>query len=111
MKDNNFFDELETKDNKPMTDEEVEAMAKALGGMVNNYQVDKKNVYQIVAIILVVLGIIGSLVMSISLESPMILFVGGFVSFISVLFLYGLGTLINEVRIVNKQLARKNNKK
>lgn len=108
---NDFFEELEKGNNKPMTDEEVEAMAKALGGMVNNYQVDKKNIYQVVAIILVVLGIIGSLVMSISLESPLILFVGSFVSFVSVLFLYGLGTLINEVRIVNKQLARQNNKK
>ncbi|MDD3186857.1 MAG: hypothetical protein PHD02_00045 [Bacilli bacterium] len=103
---NDFFEGLEQKEeNKPMTDKEVEDMAKALSGTFNNYQVDKKNIYQIVSIILIILGVIVSFILSVNTDSPSALIIGIAVSFVSGLFMYGFGEIIRQLKIANTQLS------
>ncbi|MFV0250016.1 MAG: hypothetical protein ACK5HP_03160 [Bacilli bacterium] len=112
MNNNDFFDKIEeTTKTKPMTDKEVEEMGAILSNTFNNYQVDKKNIYQIVSIILMVLGVIASFMLSVGNDDPSTLFIGIAISFVSGLFLYGFGEIIRQLKIANIQLSINNKSK
>lgn len=97
MENKDFFDNLE-EDNKTRTDKEIEEMSKVLGqAFYNSNEDDKKNIYQIVSIILGVLGVIGSFIISVGMENITILFIGSFTSIVSALFMYGFGTIIKDL--------------
>ncbi|MDD3241322.1 MAG: hypothetical protein PHQ64_00885 [Bacilli bacterium] len=79
---------------------------------------DKKNIYQIVAIVLTIFGIVGSFIISIEetcgdysiCEQTLnfgILIIGFSTSLISGLFMYGFGEIIRQLKLTNNQLANK----
>lgn len=86
---NDFFDKLEPNNNK---------------------QNDTKNIYQVVSIILMVLGCICSFILYVDSDDITILFIGCSISFVSGLFLYGFGEIIRQLKIANSQLRNNKNK-
>ena len=95
---NNFFEQLENKNNT--TNNEM-----------NDIEENKKNIYQVVSIVLMILGVISSIILGAEAENTLTGIIGIGVSLISGLFMYGFGEIIRQLKLANHKLLNIKDKK
>lgn len=98
MENSNFFEQLENKGN-------------TTNNGMNDVMEDKKNIYQVVSIMLMILGVISSIVLGAATENTLTGFIGIGLSLISGLFMYGFGEIIRQLKLANKNILNLKDKK